>query len=187
MARNTPNARPVKSYAGQAMALGSLYLATYWIFDGAMLRAPDLLVLSLALSLIWLSIEDIGHLSFSVGGLCLFSAICLVLLFSLDGDVRMHLLAAMFYGLFFVALDWLFQRRMGRTALGLGDSVLIAGAGLLLGLSGPIQVILVASVGALVWIGGRELLIKGSLRTALPFGPFLAFGIWLTLLEPSLI
>ena len=68
----------------------------------------------------------------------------------------------------------------GRAGLGLGDAKLLAVAGAWLGPAGLPSVLLVASFGALVGVGlarWRGADITGA--TAIPYGPFLALGIWL--------
>ena len=75
----------------------------------------------------------------------------------------------------------------GQTGLGLGD-VKMAGAGTLWLLPGSVWLFLfVASLAALAWIGlivatGRRI----SAGTALPFGPFLAIGLFVAYLLESL-
>ena len=67
----------------------------------------------------------------------------------------------------------------GREGLGRGDAKLLAAAGAWLGATALPQVILLAALSALVSAGCLRLAgarIDG--QTALPFGPFLAFAIW---------
>lgn len=79
----------------------------------------------------------------------------------------------------FLAREAYYQVR-GWQGLGLGDAKLFAAAGAWTGYSGLAGVLLSASVLALVCVGlfalrGRTV----SGRTAMPFGPFLAMGLWL--------
>jgi len=73
-----------------------------------------------------------------------------------------------------------YARLRGRPGLGLGDAKLMAAAGAWLGAQGLPSVLLLACGSALL-----GLLIRGwhtgslSATSRVPFGPFLAFGIWL--------
>ncbi len=69
----------------------------------------------------------------------------------------------------------------GRAGLGLGDAKLLAAAGAWLGPAGLPSVLLIAAFGALggvaiAWWRGIDV----STSTAIPFGPFLALGMWAT-------
>lgn len=82
------------------------------------------------------------------------------------------------YGVLY-AVSRLYERTRGRAGLGLGDAKLFAAAGAWVGFEGLATVLLCGSLSALVWAGyssfrGQVL----SAATALPFGPFLAFGLW---------
>ncbi len=96
-----------------------------------------------------------------------------------EGLLASSLGAAIGYGLLsLVALAY--RRLRGQDGLGGGDAKLLAGGGAWLGaLQLPI-VVLIASTMALAFVliqrlRGREI----ALGMALPFGPFLASGIWL--------
>jgi leader peptidase (prepilin peptidase)/N-methyltransferase len=96
-----------------------------------------------------------------------------------------HTLGAAAGYLGFAALAWLYHYLRGREGLGLGDAKLLAAAGAWISWTGLGSVLLWAAPLALVvsLAGG---LIHGTLsdrlagRVALPFGPFLALGFWLT-------
>ena len=64
-----------------------------------------------------------------------------------------------------------------RHGLGMGDAKLMAGAGLWLGWFAIGGVILLAAIAAILWATLNQKLQKGA---ALPFGPFLALGIWVS-------
>ncbi len=94
-------------------------------------------------------------------------------------DPWLRLLAAMAgYGvLWVVARGYEFLR--GRAGLGLGDAKLFAAAGAWVGFEGLASVLLYASLTALVWAAVcsiRGQAVSGAMR--LPFGPFLALGLW---------
>jgi leader peptidase (prepilin peptidase) / N-methyltransferase len=78
------------------------------------------------------------------------------------------------------ALRFAYRQLRGREGLGLGDAKLLAAGGAWVGLLALPYVILVAALLALGWalvlrVRGMEL--AGDLK--LPFGPFLAAGIWI--------
>lgn len=69
----------------------------------------------------------------------------------------------------------------GHPGLGLGDAKLLAAAGAWLGPGGLPSVLLIAAFCALAGIGIAWLRgIDVTSRTAIPFGPFLALGLWAT-------
>ena len=91
-----------------------------------------------------------------------------------------HLLAASAGLLALEGLSAVAERMLGQPALGLGDAKLAAVAGAWLGLSGLLVAMAIAVFsGALFGSIGR---VSGRLgpRQPFPFGPFIAFGIWLT-------
>lgn len=79
------------------------------------------------------------------------------------------------------AIGWLYRRMRGRDGLGGGDPFLMAGAGAWVGWQGLASVMLWAGIAGLSLVLSRRLTGKGvSGGDALPFGVFLAIGIWLT-------
>jgi leader peptidase (prepilin peptidase)/N-methyltransferase len=95
-------------------------------------------------------------------------------------DLTDHALAA---ALAYTAL-WLlnaaYRRWRGRDGLGLGDAKLLAAGGAWLGTAALPGALLVAALAGLGWAGLlalRGTRLSGQLK--LPFGPFLAAGIWL--------
>lgn len=104
-----------------------------------------------------------------------------------------HGLAAALGWTVFRAIGALYARVRGREGLGRGDAKLMAAAGAWVSWPGLPGVVLLAAVAAL---GAVALTAAGGQRvgrmTAIPFGPFLALGLWLTwlygpLLMPPLI
>ena len=80
------------------------------------------------------------------------------------------------------ALRWLYFRLRGHHGLGLGDVKLLAASAVWIGVSGVPMQLLVGSITALIaalalHITGRTM----TRQTALPFGPFLALGLLVTL------
>ncbi|MEL8056190.1 MAG: prepilin peptidase [Pseudomonadota bacterium] len=84
--------------------------------------------------------------------------------------------AASGYGLI-AGLRWLWLRRTGVEAIGLGDAKLLAAGGAWVGAAGlPIVLLVASSTGlAAALLGGSYFKDK-----ALPFGVFLALGVWVS-------
>lgn len=74
------------------------------------------------------------------------------------------------------ALNWLSVLTSGRDGVGGGDFKLLAAIGAWLGYMPLKEVLLVASVGALAYVGYLKLKGKGGFLTPFPFGPFIAMG-----------
>ncbi len=88
--------------------------------------------------------------------------------------------AAAGFGLLW-GLGWLYRRMRGRDGLGGGDPFLMAGAGAWVGWMGLASVMLWAGAAGLSLVVARRITGKAvSGQDALPFGVFLAIGIWLT-------
>ena len=77
--------------------------------------------------------------------------------------------------LVFAGIALLYRKIRGRDGLGLGDAKLLAAAGAWVGWQALPSVVLIASVGGLVW----ALITRPSGQTRIAFGPFLALGFWL--------
>ena len=74
--------------------------------------------------------------------------------------------------------SWL--RSRGEDGIGLGDAKLLAGAGAWTGWVGLPQILLLASGIALAFVGlGKVSGLMKAENPRLPFGPFLALGLWL--------
>ncbi|MFW2341864.1 prepilin peptidase [Brevundimonas sp.] len=88
--------------------------------------------------------------------------------------------AAAGFGLLW-GLGWLYRRMRGRDGLGGGDPFLMAGAGAWGGWMGLASVMLWAGAAGLSLVVARRISGKAvSGQDVLPFGVFLAIGIWLT-------
>lgn len=104
----------------------------------------------------------------------------------LDPDqILHHALGAAVGFLGFAGLAWAYEKLRGREGLGLGDAKLLAAAGAWVSWTGLGSILLWAAPVALV-VFLADGVIRGTLsdrlagRSALPFGPFLALGFWLT-------
>lgn len=83
------------------------------------------------------------------------------------------------------SVAWLYRALRGREGLGAGDAKLMAAGGALLGWAALPLLLLLASFAALATVlAMRALGARTDAATAIPFGPFLAFGIWLLWLYP---
>lgn len=88
----------------------------------------------------------------------------------------------------FGAISWAYHRIRHVDGLGLGDAKLLAAAGAWVGWQGLTSVILISSVSGLIiatlWIIISK---KEPYTYKIPFGPFLASGIWLTWLYGPIV
>lgn len=105
-------------------------------------------------------------------------------LFGLTGPVSIHALGAICGFLVIYALRWVWIRLRGVEAIGLGDAKLLAAAGAWLGVLALPSVLLWACLSGLA-LASLIAVRQGScdLQTAIPFGPALAFGCWVTWLH----
>lgn len=91
--------------------------------------------------------------------------------------------------MFMVALNLIYKALRGRDGLGYGDAKLMGAAGAWLGWEPLSIVLLLGSLSALSHIAARALLSLERIdaQKQIAFGPYLAFGIWLSwLLRPIL-
>lgn len=81
---------------------------------------------------------------------------------------------------FIVGLRFFYGVVRKREGIGLGDAKLLAAAGAWVTLGGLPSVILLSALSAIVFAVGRAMATKARLSGALriPFGPFLALGLW---------
>jgi leader peptidase (prepilin peptidase)/N-methyltransferase len=90
-----------------------------------------------------------------------------------------HALAGALGALVLIAISMAYRALRGREGLGFGDVKLFGAAGLWLGVEGLVSVMLIASFSAILAalalrLSGKSL----SAQSPIPFGPFLAFGLW---------
>ena len=135
------------------LAWGLLVLA---VVDTLQFRLPDLLTLPLAaaglLAAAFLPAERV--LDHAVAG-----AIAYVALWS---------------------VAWSYRRIRGREGMGLGDAKLAAAAGAWLGLEPLPSVLLLASIGGIVWVAFAAIFRgRAELSKHIPFGVPLSFAIWI--------
>ena len=77
---------------------------------------------------------------------------------------------------------FVYRRVRGREGLGLGDAKFLGAAGAWVGWIGLASVVLIGAVSALMWVVVLAVLRRERPDggVGLPFGPFLAMGLWLT-------
>tara|TARA_B100000242_G_scaffold21514_1_gene13023 strand:- start:378 stop:782 length:405 start_codon:yes stop_codon:yes gene_type:complete len=71
---------------------------------------------------------------------------------------------------------FLYKKFKNVEAMGLGDAKLLSGLGFIFGLKSIFVILFVASILGLLYSIPKLLIGKNSLKTALPFGPFLIIG-----------
>jgi leader peptidase (prepilin peptidase) / N-methyltransferase len=177
---------------------GFLFVLVFYRFEYLLLSTPILFALLFAFHallvciLIILSVYDIKHKILPDKFVFLFASLAVIGMFLIKGDaIVLHfphytdMLAGILLPVPFT-LIWYFSKGEW---MGLGDAKLMIGIGFLLGFSKGTAAILISFwIGAIVSI---VLLVIGkclpkkmavSLKTAIPFGPFLALGTIIVLL-----
>ncbi len=92
-----------------------------------------------------------------------------------------HAFAAAGGWLGFRLVGWIYSALRHRPGLGAGDAKLMAAAGAWVGWQGLPSVILIAALSALAAVAAAKVLRRPiTAATPVPFGPFLALGVWLT-------
>lgn len=138
-----------------ASAVLGVLLATLSAIDVRVYRLPDLLTLPLllvGLAAVWML--DLAPLWWRIVS------------------------AAIGWGLM-AAIAALYERARGTAGLGLGDAKLVGAGAAWIGGEGIPTLLLVGAVSALLVVGVARLAGRRIDRTTrVPFGPFLAFGIW---------
>ena len=82
--------------------------------------------------------------------------------------------------LFLWSTYWIFKLITGKEGMGYGDFKLFAALGAWLGWQALPSVILIAALSGLAYALSRSILYRQSAREPIPFGPFLAFAGWVT-------
>lgn len=95
------------------------------------------------------------------------------------------LLGAALAAILYPSLLYLLSLPFGPGALGLGDVKLLVSAGLLLGLGRGLVALLAGAIAAGLVIAGLLAIRRISLRSYVPFGPFLIFGIIWAIVGPG--
>ncbi len=175
-----------------AAALSSAYLALWLpaLNEHAMLSATIFASLILAVGLVALSAIDLKTLRLPDALTLPLAALGLLFAAWLGWEPsvwwRFGAAVAGYVVIWGIAAGYLALR--GRAGIGLGDAKLMSVAGAWLGFEGLPASLLYACAGALLYVAirfaaGRPL----DLQEALPFGPFIAAGIWLVWLYGPLL
>ena len=97
-------------------------------------------------------------------------------------NLVVHTVSGLFWGALFWGVSVLFKKIRGYDGLGLGDAKLMVGAGVWLGLAGPITVVLFAALSGIAFIVIMRILkprsVEDITQSAIAFGPFLCLSIW---------
>ncbi len=146
----------------------------------ATLTLAGLLAIAATIDLRTRRIPDVLNLATAIAGLTA------TWLLQRDMWVSLIGIAAGYVALFLVSVGY--RQLRGRDGLGLGDAKLLAGGGAWIGWMGlPFAVLMAAGAGlvfvAVSNLAGRKL----TAIDALPFGPFLAAGIFATWLAPFVL
>jgi len=106
----------------------------------------------------------------------------LAVTWALDSDRLPHHAAGAAAGfVFVVVLRWAYARVRGREGIGLGDAKLLAAAGAWVSWHGLSGIVLIAAAMALAGhVICSVLFQRRELTNEIPFGPYLAAGLWLT-------
>lgn len=164
-----------------AVSLAGLYGALLLSVSGTMPAWVLLLSTLLASLCVYLSVVDFRYLRIPnvVNALILLTGVGAVALTDLSLLGPHALTAFAGFGVFWLIGEMLY-RRTGTEYLGLGDAKLF-GAGLMwVGPLGAPSALLLASLSALAFAVSRQRFKKTLRKQSVPFGPFLAFGIFMT-------
>lgn len=100
----------------------------------------------------------------------------------------LHLVAAFGGYAVMSVTDYIYRRWRGREGLGAGDAKLFAAAGFWVGPMGLASVLLIGALSGLLFVAIRHGRHSDALGTIpVPFGPFLALGLWITWLHGPLV
>lgn len=172
-------ARLSRLYPGIELAALGVAGWAYWVLPGGWLLWAGA---ALGWALLALALIDLRHFLLpDVLTLPLIPAGLAVAWLVEPGKLLHHGIGAAAGFAAFAALAWGYRRLRGRDGLGLGDAKLFAAAGAWVSWSGLGSVLLWAALPALavtLALGLKRGRLSG--RTPLPFGAYLAAGLWLT-------
>ena len=171
-----------------SLGLSGLFLASYLAARTDMSSEDIAIALLLAIPLIWLSVIDLDR--FVIPDI----SIIWIVLSGLAIQLQLGTLNAgtyLFEGLltfvFMYAFSELARKWLQKTALGFGDVKLLGASAIWIGAMGISSAILLASVAGILFAAIMWLLKKRRIDAPVPFGPFIAFGVWAVWLFGPLI
>ncbi|MGY6663410.1 MAG: prepilin peptidase [Glycocaulis sp.] len=137
--------------------------------------------LLLIAALLALSIIDVRHLRLPDMLTLPLTGAGLIVTALLGWPFTDHLIGAVAGFTFFAGLTYTYRLTTGRTVLGLGDAKLLAAGGAWCGWFMLPLIVALASLSGLAFAAASTVLTRRpfSRRTLIPFGPFLAVGIFL--------
>ena len=174
--------RPLKESLLLTAGLLFLFALIYWMrlewSSEIYVGRHGMLDLYLAGSLLLLSFIDIRtFLLLDVLTLPMIAVGLAVAVFGGGDWVQSFVGAGLGYGLF-AGLSWAWRRWRGIEALGLGDAKLLSAGGAFCGVSLLPVIVLIGSSSALITMLLLQILSPHQKTSLVPFGPFLAIGIW---------
>lgn len=139
----------------------------------------------LAWALLALSLVDLAHLRLpDVGTLGLILAGLVLAAIGWTGPVWQHALGAVVGFGVLAGIGWAYREVRGADGLGLGDAKLLAAAGAWCGVVALPSILLIGCVSGIVM---ALLLGRVQAKAAVPFGPALALGFWVTWLHGPMV
>lgn len=182
-----------RSIGWSAARIAAFYLiAALPMFVSETIVTPATLLATVVLggSLVALSAIDLATMRLPDAITLPLAAIGLIFAFALGTEAQLfwHLAAAAGGYLTIWALARGYEAVRGRAGIGLGDAKLLAAAGAWLGLAGLPTTLVLACAGALLFVAVRAVAGRPvGAAEPLPFGPFLAIGIWFVWLYGPLV
>lgn len=158
--------------------IASVYVA--WRFGISWQTAGGLIFTWIAISLIFIDLDY--HLLPDQLTLLLVWLGLFLSIFSIFANSHDAIIGAIAGYLIFAIVQWLFKIATGKIGMGQGDFKFLAGLGALLGWQQLPVIILLASVIGLIF-GLVQMMIRNQFKsTPIPFGPYLAFAGWISLI-----
>ena len=158
---------------------GALYAVTFWNLWIVGDWQQATLCAALFIPLVWLTVCDLRNFELPDFGTITIAIISLVFIALTNPSVFLIHLAT---GFSVTSFLWLFGevyfRRNGREGLGIGDAKLFGAGTLLLGPWQLPDLILLASLGGILGYGLSHLR-SPKIKQGVPFGPFIAYAIFL--------
>lgn len=158
-------------------------LAAVYALTGAVLWRGDpggaVLALALTPLMIWITCADLDRFEIPDGAVLGLAGVAAVFLWATGGDLLWHILT----GAAVTAVLWLagafYFRRKGHEALGIGDAKLFGAGAFLLGPWQLPDLFLLSSIGGIAAICVVRLSAETSHAKGVPFGPFIAYAIYI--------
>lgn len=173
--RLTAQLRITSQSIGLICGLSLIYGSTFWMAQ------PSLVFIGIffAFALIWLSVVDLQSLMIPDHTIVIIAICGLAQLWSLPESLVPRLIEAVICLGAFTVLAMVFEHLLGRPALGFGDVKLLAASTLMIGPGNIIVAVFLAAVAGIAAFSILAASGRQKRNDPIPFGPFLAFSIWL--------